>query len=114
MDTVDFIAKSKEMESLRNLCSNLNVDFRVILQSKDGVSRTIGTMGRKASEEVLSDSVPPEPRVISLPNLPYSYEELFLAEHQYEMVKFVLLLVQLYIGPQGILGEGTLIFINHF
>ena len=107
MDSVEYVKNSKEMEALRNVCSNLNLEFRVILKSKDGVSTTIGNMDRRVSDEIIADNVPPEPQVITLPDLPYCYEELFLAEHQYEMVKFVLKLVQLYIGTQGVLGEGN-------
>ena len=106
MDTVDFVIQSKEMESLRNLCKNLNIDFCMILKSKDGISTTVGTMTRRDSEEIIAENAPTEAPVIILPNLPFCYEDLFSAELQYEMVKFVLTLIQLYIGKSGILGEG--------
>ena len=108
MDTIDFVAKSKEMEALRKLCTNLNIDYRVILKSKDGISTTIGNMQRRDSDEILAENVPPEPQEIILPDLPYSYDDLMSANNQYEMVKFVLVLVQLYIGTKGILGEGKI------
>ena len=87
--------------------SNLNLEYRVIIKSKDGVTSTIGNMSRRVSDEIIADNVPPEPQVISLPDLPYCYEELMMGENQYEMIKFVLVLIQLYIGTQGVLGEGN-------
>ena len=71
MDTVDFIIQSKEMESLRNLCQNLNVDFRVILKSKDGISTTVGTITRRDSKEIIVENAPTEAPVITVPNLPF-------------------------------------------
>ena len=106
MDVVAFVVKSKEMESLRQLCVKMDVDYRVILKDRDGISATIGTMSRKGSEEIIDETIPAEAPSISLPNLPFCYDELFSAENQYEMVKFVLVLVQLYIGKNGNLGEG--------
>ena len=104
---MEYVKHSKEMESLQNLMSNLNLEFRIMIKSKDGVSTTIGNMSRRVSDEIIADSIPPEPQVISVPDLPYSYEELMMGENQYEMIKFVLVLVQLYIGAHGVLGEGN-------
>ena len=78
MDVVDYVVKSKEMESLRSLCAKLNVDYRVILKDpKDGISATVGSISRNDSEEIVAESVPAEPPIICVPNLPFSYEELF-------------------------------------
>ena len=108
MDTVDFVLQSKEAQALKKLCTNLNLNYRLIVKSPEGLYGTVGSMERRESEEILVQSLPAEPEVIILPKLPMPYAELMSGTHQYKMVTFTLKLIQLYIGKSGVLGEGIL------